>query len=844
MVFHDYFQSYNNYFWQWEDNVEVIAIPNENTIAYRELVIDVFEKLTPQGMPPFGSLLLAIIATNPKGNTSLDVVYKILFNSIKREENSTLSDAISFLKLLSEVPKQYKEGKNRILLFQAIFEQCHNTLSSKKSRLIRDSYHNNKHEQGKISKKKDFNLQVFNKDFRTIGLLKNKFQNVNDIINKIASLPYIADDLIISDKDIAVEDDTKDFVEKLIDNNKTFYVGSLVKRIWSGLNIPVNSALPSQQPLGGFSDLTNKGDYDKLLVSEFANDDIVFLSRLANSEALYMHREIPPTNNNQERIILIDISLKNWGTSKAIAFATMLAIAKHPKTTIECKAFAIGNSYYPISIESIDTIIDGLQLLEGSLNAARGLSEFFKDNAPDKNREVFIITEPSTLKQVPMLKAMNEYHLLINYWIYTDSEGNIDVYKKQQNSKKHIQHIKLPLEVLWKKESNFSTIQQNELGGNYAILFRNSLNSKKLLASSDGEIFQVTGDKMLLRFFDKLAKPNEKGWEMLDDSLPFATGEFEIGFLPNGNHVFLMFNPQNKEITLLNINTNEKKNISFKEWKSTAWNSFVFHDQKFYHFNNKGCWSISTDGKVEQEDENDKTIFVNRDKELKSINQKYSNNAGVLKNINSIFINESNNLVFNIHELTINVGYHIKLDRTNFLAKRKSAKKMTETEFEFEDGSKIEINRCGMLILKSSNPNIPFIYIPSILDSSLGVATDNAFAGNDYYYMEPQYDITLINSGSNIVSVIKIINELLGIGLKEAKDIADSAPKQILKYTSEAKATHIKTTLESNGATVKIKTVSRGEKKYLDLEKITTKSFFENYITAFISNVQPYGVTN
>ena len=90
--------------------------------------------------------------------------------------------------------------------------------------------------------------------------------------------------------------------------------------------------LPGDQPLGGFSDLSNKGDFDKLLISEFANDELLLLSRVANNEALVLHREIPPGTDDLQRVVLLDVSLKSWGNPRILAYATMLAIARHPRT--------------------------------------------------------------------------------------------------------------------------------------------------------------------------------------------------------------------------------------------------------------------------------------------------------------------------------------------------------------------------------------------------------------------------------------------------------------------------------------------------------------------------------
>ena len=95
----NYFQSYQNYFWQWEDAGEVVAIPQETTIAYRQLLGDIIDKLYPQGLPPFGSLLLVMIATNPNGSISLDAIYSIVQRSgaLPKNSEATLAGAIGFV---------------------------------------------------------------------------------------------------------------------------------------------------------------------------------------------------------------------------------------------------------------------------------------------------------------------------------------------------------------------------------------------------------------------------------------------------------------------------------------------------------------------------------------------------------------------------------------------------------------------------------------------------------------------------------------------------------------------------------------------------------------------------
>jgi hypothetical protein len=87
-----YFQSYSNYFWQWEELHSVISIPGESTIAYTDYAAEVIKQLAPQGLPPFGSLLLAIVATNPRAKFSLDEVDRILKDILDTDEDEIQND--------------------------------------------------------------------------------------------------------------------------------------------------------------------------------------------------------------------------------------------------------------------------------------------------------------------------------------------------------------------------------------------------------------------------------------------------------------------------------------------------------------------------------------------------------------------------------------------------------------------------------------------------------------------------------------------------------------------------------------------------------------------------------
>ncbi|EOS25863.1 MAG: 50S ribosomal protein L7/L12 [Lachnospiraceae bacterium] len=68
-----------------------------------------------------------------------------------------------------------------------------------------------------------------------------------------------------------------------------------------------------------------------------------------------------------------------------------------------------------------------------------------------------------------------------------------------------------------------------------------------------------------------------------------------------------------------------------------------------------------------------------------------------------------------------------------------------------------------------------------------------------------EFDVELTEVGPNKVKVIKVVREATGLGLKEAKDLVDSAPKVLKEAASKAEAEEIKTKLEAEGAKVTLK---------------------------------------
>ena len=92
------------------------------------------------------------------------------------------------------------------------------------------------------------------------------------------------------------------------------------------------------------------------------------------------------------------------------------------------------------------------------------------------------------------------------------------------------------------------------------------------------------------------------------------------------------------------------------------------------------------------------------------------------------------------------------------------------------------------------------------VSAAAGVVVAAAGAGEAAAVEEKdEFDVELTSAGASKVKVIKVVREITGLGLKEAKDLVDGAPKVVKEACSKAEAEEIKAKLEAEGAEVTLK---------------------------------------
>ncbi len=137
---------------------------------------------------------------------------------------------------------------------------------------------------------------------------------------------------------------------------------------------------------------------------------------------------------------------------------------------------------------------------------------------------------------------------------------------------------------------------------------------------------------------------------------------------------------------------------------------------------------------------------------------------------------------------------------------KKEAKEEIKVPAKFKDLVK-QIEELSILELADLVKVLEEKFGVSAMSMAAAPASGGASGGGEAGGAEEksEFDIELKTAGDQKISVIKVVKEITGLGLKEAKDIVDGAPKIVKEKVKKEEAEEIKTKLEAAGAMVELK---------------------------------------
>lgn len=316
--------------WSWRDDGETIAWNDGPTIAFRPEIDAVLRRLAPRGLPPFGAVLwlLGACRDGQAGRRAINELASQFDTFRKLLSSSVVTDNIVFVGLedILKLPIELRGSvEAKATLAEMVFESSGSRTTPEVAAKILAGLSRGLSNQI-VSTRDDA--------ARTLHLMLSELQALRAGLVRVTPEALAArrrtgveQEVLPAAIDIEPVQSVRELLAKLRDDPELSGIARLAQHLMVVTQLPRTVADPDELPMGGVSDITNRGDWDKLLLSELAHDDLTLTARLANNEALFLRREIPPRPPQRCQAVLVDTGLRMWGVPRVFAAAVALAFA-------------------------------------------------------------------------------------------------------------------------------------------------------------------------------------------------------------------------------------------------------------------------------------------------------------------------------------------------------------------------------------------------------------------------------------------------------------------------------------------------------------------------------------
>ena len=312
-------------FWKWSDDCSVITWSDGDTIAFKEEIKAHLSRFTGRGLPALECFLLILAATRSSWPTRRAQLQAALAGLPYHQDTVALLDRVHHA---SHGHCESVEARAALLflLTDRIPSSASSDVATEVLGLLDFGFDEAVRVRlGKISVAPESGTQALDRALRELrpvldGLSEERLQLLRQ--TGADELPAALPDIELSPAKRA-----RALLRSLQqDHNELAQVASLASQMMAAVSLPRKLQLRDHRPIGGISDISNRGSLDRLLLSELAHDDVTLAVRVATNEAMYLRRESPPTSPPQRRTVLLDAGIRTWGIPRLYVCAVGLAL--------------------------------------------------------------------------------------------------------------------------------------------------------------------------------------------------------------------------------------------------------------------------------------------------------------------------------------------------------------------------------------------------------------------------------------------------------------------------------------------------------------------------------------
>jgi hypothetical protein len=448
-------------FWEWREGGEVVTWTNGRTIAFREELRTILTWLAPNGLPSLDSIALLLAATHDAWSSASDEV-RILREVLKGTADSTrteelLNELLHWLDKVRSLPSELRTPvRSKAVLLEIVLERCRRVAESDLAALVVDEMRRGFGDQLNCdvdARQRGFAPILLLRDISDMVVEMRRF-DIEALRTRIATgldeLPGRAE-IELSPAEMA-----RSILDRLKDDTEFAGIARVAKQLLAVAALP--RRLDSLDPYhtGGFSDISNRGSMERLLISELANDDLTLAVRVAMNEALYLRREVPPSSPKNHRAVLIDAGIRSWGVPRVFATAVALALMAGTSKGGTYSCFrAKQEGIERGDLATRDGLVKHLKVLEAELHAAAAVPAYLREIQSDADHvePIFVMTDDA-LADDAVQQALRRADLPQLFVATVNREGVFRLAERGKHGMKVLREARIDIDDLFRERTS------------------------------------------------------------------------------------------------------------------------------------------------------------------------------------------------------------------------------------------------------------------------------------------------------------------------------------------------------------------------------------------------------
>lgn len=433
LVAKKYFSPAEPTFWHWDDDAEAVLNADGQVIAFRMELAETLERIGGDGLPPMGALLLALLAT--KKSWRHDLRTRMFHGVIQEHEghgrylpNGLLVAVENKLADFHGVVVAFSDRELVSTALEIVFEGCITEVPADGAGEAIETLRAGPSPDMLAGERSRDAFDRMLLDLRTLDAGLGRATHDAIRRRRRTGIDQEVEPLEAPELPLPAHESALALIDELERHDQHAPLGKLARQLLPAVRPPRGLGHPRDLPLGGLNDITNRGQLDRLLISELAQDDLTLAVRIANNEALYLRREESHVRPLRQRHVLVDVGLHQWGVPRLISAAAALALCAAGDNRVELSCWcATHDDAQPISPFTSEGFEDLLARLEVNLSPAAAVDRLADDVADQAAAELVVVLSRSTVRDADLHRALRRFAPNPVYLVAIDRSGRVEV---------------------------------------------------------------------------------------------------------------------------------------------------------------------------------------------------------------------------------------------------------------------------------------------------------------------------------------------------------------------------------------------------------------------------------